>query len=549
MKRIPLLFLFLCISIYSHSQGYSNISTVAKRLNISEEQALEYLNVPEADIMAYLQKNISTLDQIEGFYDIHQEGRNNGRDLGEDDYKFYIFKASDGNLYVHNGERIVKGLLVEKLGDQNIYKFTYQTLSLRGEPIRKSIRIPLDNTSFFETTFTYSDEEFGGTITETLSWIKEYPKTDDFTSSSSNNGTQKKDNWCGTSFAISNDVLVTNSHIIEDANTIEITGLNGNFAQRYNVSVIGADKHNDLALLQITDKNFPGFTNIPYKIDFVSRDAGTPINVAGYFKPFSSREGVEIKTGSISAKNGYQGDATSYKISFPIHETTSGGPLIDAKGDIVGIANYGVSAEDDASYAIKSTCLRGLFEAFLDNRYSATNNSLSGLSYQEQLEKMRPYVAMILCSSQSTINIEDFKETSLENVDAGRPIPFISGLRAVLVPSNDGYITIDNPIYSSARTLKIERIVMSDILTIVDCYINVPFFADYVTIKPSTKLVADQKDYKLITAKGIALAPKRSYPPSGEYHFTLYFDPVPKTVAEISIIEPGGFNIKGVKVK
>ncbi len=78
MKRIPLLFLFLCISIYSHSQGYSNISTVAKRLNISEEQALEYLNVPEADIMAYLQKNISTLDQIEGFYDIHQEGRNNG---------------------------------------------------------------------------------------------------------------------------------------------------------------------------------------------------------------------------------------------------------------------------------------------------------------------------------------------------------------------------------------------------------------------------------------------------------------------------------------
>lgn len=549
MKRISLLFLFLCISLYSYPQAYSNISTVAKRLNISEEQALEYLNVPEADIMAYLQKNISTLDQIEGFYDVHQEHRNDERNLGEEDYKFYIFKASDGNLYVHNGERILQGLLVEKLGSLNIYKFTYQTLSFRGKPITRSVRIPLDNTSYFETTFTYSDEEFDVTISESLSWIKEYPKTDDYTGSSSINDTQKKSNWCGTCFAISNDVLVTNSHIIEDANTIEITGLNGNFAQRYKASVIGADKNNDLALLQITDKSFPGFTNIPYKIDFASRNAGTTINVAGYFKPFSSREGVEIKTGSISSKNGYQGDATSYQISFPIHETTSGGPLMDANGDIVGIASYGVSAEDHASYAIKSTCLRGLLEAFLDNIYSATNNSLSGLSYQEQLEKMRPYVAMILCSSLSTINIEDFKETPLENVDAGRPIPFIPGLRAVLVPSTEGFITIDNPSYRSARMLKIEQIVMSDNLTIVDCYINVPFFADYVTIKPSTKLVADRKEYKLITAKGIALSPEKSYPPSGEYHFTLYFAPVPKTVAEISIIEPGGFNIKGVKVK
>lgn len=549
MKRIILLFLLLYVSLCSYSQVYSNIKSVAKRLNISEEQALKYLYVPEADIMAYLQKNASSLDQIEGFYDVHEERQNGGSSFGEEDYKFYIFKATDGKLYIHNGERIVFGLLVEKLGSLNVYKFTYQTLSFRGKPITKSVRLPLDNTSYFETSFTYTDEEFGATISETFSWIKEFPKTDDYTASSSNNDVQKSSNWCGTCFAISKDVLVTNNHIVDDANAIEITGLNGNYTKRYNASVIGTDKNNDLALLQVTDESFPGFASIPYKIDFASRDSGTPISVAGYSKPFSSMEGVEIKSGIISSKNGYQGDASSYKLSFPLHETNSGGPLVDANGNIVGIANYGISTEDDVSYAIKSTCLRGLIEAFLDNNYSATNNSLNGLSSQEQLEKMRPYVAMILCSSQSTINVEDFKEASLMNTDTGGPIPFIPGLRAVLAPSNESYITIDNPEYHSARTLRIERIVMSDLLTIVDCYINVPFYADYVTIKPSTKLVAEKKEYKLITAKGIALSPEKSYPPTGEYRFTLYFEPVPNTVTEISIIEPSGFNIKGVKVK
>ena len=549
MKRFSLLFLFLCISLSGYSQVYSNISTVAKRLNISEEQALNYLNVPEADIMAYLQKNVSTLDPIEGFYDIHHIRQRDGSDLGEEDYKFYIFKASDGNLYIHNGDWIIQGLLVEKLGSLHIYKFTFQTLSFRGNLITRSIRIPLDNTSYFETTFTYSDEEFGGTMTETLSWIKEYPKTEEYTSSSSNNDTYKKANWCGSCFAISNTVLVTNNHIVEDANTIEITGLNGNYTNRYSASVIGTDKNNDLALLQVTDESFPGFTNIPYKIDLASRDAGSTINVVGYPKPFSSRGGVEIMAGNISSKNGYQGDATSYKISFPIKETTSGGPLMDANGDIVGIANYGVSAENDVSYAIKSNCLRGLIEAILDNEYSATSNSLKGLSVQEQLVRIRPYVAMVLCSSQSAINIENFNDASMEYSSDGSPIHFVPGLRSVLVPSNEGFITIDNPDYSSTRSLRIERIVMSDYMTIVDCYINVSFLWDWVAIKPSTKIVAEKREYKLLTAKGIALTPERSYPPSGEFHFTLYFAPIPKNVSKISIIEPGGFYIKGVKVK
>ena len=549
MKRIFLILLFLFVSLCGYSQVYSNVKEVAERLSISEEQALEYLNVPESVIMAYLQNNISKLDPIEGFYDVHLERQHDGQEVGEDDYKLYIFKASDGNLYIHNGDRIISSLLVEKLGELNIYKFTYQYVSFRGEMITRTVRIPLDNATFFETSFSFPEKELGGTLSTSLSWIKEYPKTDDYTSSSSSIEKPKKTNWCGTCFAISRDIIVTNYHIVENAFAIEITGLNGDYTKRYSASVIGSDKNNDLSLLRISDESFPGFSNIPYKIDFASRDVGTPINIVGYPKSFSFMEEIKILSGSISSKNGYQGDATSYKISIPFHETYSGGPLMDTHGNIVGIANYGVSAEEDVSYAIKSTCLRGLVEAILDNNYNATNNSLDGLSSQEKYERIRPNVGMILCSSQSAINLDGFKETHLVNTDNGGPIPFIKGLRKVLVPSNDNYITIENPDYYSARYLRIERIVMSDLMTIVDCYINVSFLMDWVAIKPSTKIVADKKEYKLLTAKGIALSPERSYPSSGEFHFTLYFEPLPNNVTEISIIEPGGFNIKGVKVK
>lgn len=340
-----------------------------------------------------------------------------------------------------------------------------------------------------------------------------------------------------------------NNHIVENANAIEITGLNGNFTKRYSVSVIGSDKNNDLSLLRISDESFSGFSNIPYKIDFTSRDIDSPINIVGYPKSFSAREEIQIFSGMISSKNGYQGDATSYKISIPLQETCSGGPLMDADGNIIGIANFGVSAEDDVSYSVKSSCLQGLVEAILDNHYSATSNSLYGLSSQEQCEKIRPFVGMVLCSSQSVINLDGFKESPLANTNDVGPIPFIQGLRKVLVPSNEDYIIIENPEYYSARHLKVERIVMSDLMTIVDCYVNVSILMDWVAIKPSIKLVADKNEYALITAKGIALSPQRSYPPSGVFHFTLYFKPIPNTVTELSIIEPGGFNIKGIKVK
>ena len=58
--------------------------------------------------------------------------------------------------------------------------------------------------------------------------------------------------WTGTGFALKNGYVVTNYHVIENAKSINIQGVNGDFAQQYDATIVATDKYNDLALLQIT---------------------------------------------------------------------------------------------------------------------------------------------------------------------------------------------------------------------------------------------------------------------------------------------------------
>ena len=132
---------------------------------------------------------------------------------------------------------------------------------------------------------------------------------------------------------------MTNFHVIDNAKTIQIQGIDGDFSVKYNASIIATDKYNDLALLRINDSRFTGFGNIPYNIKTTLSDVGEEIFVLGY--PLTSTMGDEIKltTGVISSKTGFQGDVSLYQISAPIQPGNSGGPLFDYQGNLVGIVN------------------------------------------------------------------------------------------------------------------------------------------------------------------------------------------------------------------
>ena len=75
--------------------------------------------------------------------------------------------------------------------------------------------------------------------------------------------------WTGTGFALKDNYIVTNYHVVEDAKSISVRGVNGNFTNNYNARVVASDKFNDLAILKVEGVHIPA-TSIPYSIKTIT---------------------------------------------------------------------------------------------------------------------------------------------------------------------------------------------------------------------------------------------------------------------------------------
>ena len=216
--------------------------------------------------------------------------------------------------------------------------------------------------------------------------------------SSSNTESIDVTKWSGTGFAIGNNCIVTNHHVIDEAKTIKIKGVKGNFEVQYQAEVIASDRNNDLALLKITDSQFAGFANIPYAAKTTLSDVGEDIFVLGY--PLTSTMGEEIKltTGVISSRSGFQGDIASYQISAPVQPGNSGGPLFDSKGNLIGIVSAKHTQAENAGYAVKTSYLKILIENAAGNITLPSNNQISNLPLTEKIKKVDDYIVLIECS-------------------------------------------------------------------------------------------------------------------------------------------------------
>ena len=201
----------------------------------------------------------------------------------------------------------------------------------------------------------------------------------------------------GSGFILSsNGIIVTNYHVVEDANGIDVLINQKGEVKTYKAEVLISDKTNDISLLKIKDNSFIKFAALPYAVNTRILDVGTKVFALGY--PMSNILGEEIKLtdGLISSKTGYQGDIVTYQISAPIQPGNSGGPLFDQNGNIVGITNAGVPDAQNVGYAIKTSYLRNLVDVAPETITLPTQNSISGLSFTEKIKKLTPYVVLII---------------------------------------------------------------------------------------------------------------------------------------------------------
>jgi S1-C subfamily serine protease len=210
-----------------------------------------------------------------------------------------------------------------------------------------------------------------------------------------------KNKWAGNGSGIiisKSGYIVTNHHVIEGADDIEVEFIVNDEVQKFNAEIVQSDKVNDLAIIKIFDMNFDGLDNLPYNFKTRSSDVGTKVYAYGYPMALSLMgKEIKITDGIISSKSGFDGDITTYQITAPIQGGNSGGPLFDDKGNFLGINSSGLSKDiaDNVGYTIKSSYVLNLIDVLPKSIDLPSSTKLQSLPLTEQIKEISKYVVLI----------------------------------------------------------------------------------------------------------------------------------------------------------
>ncbi|MBB1600062.1 DegQ family serine endoprotease [Variovorax sp. UMC13] len=132
----------------------------------------------------------------------------------------------------------------------------------------------------------------------------------------------------GSGFILSPDGFVmTNAHVVEDASEVLVTLPD---KREFKAKIIGADKRTDVAVVKIDATGLPAL-----KVGDVSK-----LRVGEWVMAIGSPFGLEntVTAGIVSAKQRDTGDYLPFiQTDVAINPGNSGGPLINMRGEVVGI--------------------------------------------------------------------------------------------------------------------------------------------------------------------------------------------------------------------
>jgi len=178
----------------------------------------------------------------------------------------------------------------------------------------------------------------------------------------------------GSGFIISADgVVVTNNHVIEAADAVEVILQNG---QRFDATVVGRDPATDIAVLRVHTR-----TPLPYVNMGDSDGARVGDIVLAIGNPFGL--GGSLSVGVVSARN-RNIDAGRYddfiQTDAAINRGNSGGPLFNLDGEVIGVNTAIVSptgASVGVGFATPTSIVRPVVDQLL--RYGETRRGWLGV--------------------------------------------------------------------------------------------------------------------------------------------------------------------------
>jgi len=154
----------------------------------------------------------------------------------------------------------------------------------------------------------------------------------------------------GSGFVISSDgYVVTNHHVIEDADKIKVLFSDGRIL---NAELKGADASTDIAVLKIYDSNLRAlsFTNSDQlQAGQIAIAIGNPLGLQ-----YSVTAGVVSALGrTLRAKNGRLIDDI-IQTDAALNPGNSGGPLVDSAGHVIGVNTATIPSAQGLCFAVSS---------------------------------------------------------------------------------------------------------------------------------------------------------------------------------------------------
>ncbi len=187
----------------------------------------------------------------------------------------------------------------------------------------------------------------------------------------------------GTGMIVTKDgYVLTNKHVVEGANSIKVVLDSGETYDK--VKLVGTDPSNDVAFLKINDVD-----NLPtVKLgDSKTLSAGQQViaigNALGQYQN-TITSGIISGTGrSLTA---YSSDYSSaenltdmIQTDAAINAGNSGGPLVNAAGEVIGINTATSSEADGIGFAIPISSVKGMLKNIIDN--NSASRAYIGIYY------------------------------------------------------------------------------------------------------------------------------------------------------------------------
>lgn len=196
----------------------------------------------------------------------------------------------------------------------------------------------------------------------------------------------------GTGFFIENNTIITNYHVVEDSTNITVTFEND--IKEYKTSIIAYDKLTDIALIKIDDEFNRKIKPLKWAVSQVV--PGEDVWAIGhpYGLTFSISKGI-VSHSKRRLSSPWQ---TNIQSDVSINTGNSGGPLLNMKGEVVGI-NTLILTPNTGSIGV-SISVDAMTAQFVV-KHLKENKKIS-----------RPYIGIKMIPSESHVKISKVLENS-----------------------------------------------------------------------------------------------------------------------------------------